>query len=303
MGFLFIILGTLMWSLDTLVRYPLLALIKPDTMVLIEHFFLVLILGSILFLRQFQFKKFYQNMKPSDCRAFIIIGALGSALSTLAFTKAFSLISPSLVILLQKLQPLVVISLSSLVLKEKLKPTFFFYLLLAIFGGVLISLPDIAPLLQTPWVSLSEINPDVLMGYTLTLVAVLGWGASTVYGKKLSLQGFSAIEIMTGRFTLGFIFLLFYCTANQNLPSPALTGGIYTKILLMVLVSGLCGMYLYYRGLKLLPAHVGAIAELFFPVSAVLINWYFLGIALQPLQIVGAVILTAASIGIQYRKL
>ena len=35
MGFLFVILGTLMWSLDTLIRYPLLATLRPDTMVFV----------------------------------------------------------------------------------------------------------------------------------------------------------------------------------------------------------------------------------------------------------------------------
>jgi drug/metabolite transporter (DMT)-like permease len=58
-------------------------------------------------------------------------------------------------------------------------------------------------------------------------------------------------------------------------------------------------MYLYYKGLKKITAHMGSIAELFFPFSAVTINWIFLGKALQPIQITGALILIVASILLQ----
>jgi uncharacterized membrane protein len=120
MPFLYIALGTFMWSLDTLIRYPLLASVRPDTMVFIEHSFLVLYFLPLLFINKFDFKK----INRSAILGFVVIGMLGSAASTLAFTKAFSLINPSLVILLQKLQPLVVILLSAALLKKKSAKTF-----------------------------------------------------------------------------------------------------------------------------------------------------------------------------------
>ena len=109
MAFFYIALGTFMWSLDTLIRYPLLGSVRPETMVFIEHSFLVLYFLPLLFINKFDFKK----LNRSAILGFVVIGMLGSAASTLAFTKAFSLVNPSLVILLQKLQPLVVILLSS----------------------------------------------------------------------------------------------------------------------------------------------------------------------------------------------
>jgi drug/metabolite transporter (DMT)-like permease len=139
----------------------------------------------------------------------------------------------------------------------------------------------------------------VVLGYLLTLLAVLGWGASTVFGKKLSSSGFSEYDIMSGRFIFGFIFLLIYCLQADSLPSSQITIEQYLKILLMVFISGLLGMYLYYKGLKQTTAHMSSIAELFFPFSAVTINWIFLGKALQPIQVVGALILILASILLQ----
>ncbi len=67
----------------------------------------------------------------------------------------------------------------------------------------------------------------------------------------------------------------------------------------MVFLSGLLGMYFYYRGLRQLPAHTTAIAELFFPLSAVAVNWVLLGQALKPMQIAGGLILMGASALIQ----
>jgi drug/metabolite transporter (DMT)-like permease len=291
MGFIFIVLGTLMWSIDTLIRYPLLASVQTSTLVFTEHAVLIAIFGAIILIKKNSLSGFRKKLNATSISAFLVIGVIGSAVSTLAFTKAFYLINPSLVILLQKLQPIVVIFLSSYLLKENIKNSFYFYFVLALTGVLLISYPDLASL---------DISNATSFGYLLTLLAVGGWGASTVFGKKLSLMNFNENEILIGRFSLGFLFLLVYCLSNNTLPSSQLSSDVYLKILGMVLISGLIGMSLYYKGLKLVPAHIGSIAELFFPLSAVVINWIFLGKALQPIQIVGACILTAASVAIQF---
>ncbi|MEQ1723205.1 MAG: DMT family transporter, partial [Pseudobdellovibrio sp.] len=201
-------------------------------------------------------------------------------------------INPSLVILLQKLQPIVVIFLSAFILKENIKKSFYLYFVLALSGVLLISYPDLKGL---------DVSNAAGFGYFLTLLAVVGWGASTVFGKKLSLMKFNENEILLGRFGLGFLFLLVFCLSNNTMPSSELNFDVYLKILGMVLISGLLGMLLYYKGLKRVPAHIGSIAELFFPLSAVVINWIFLGKTLEPVQIAGACILTAVSVAIQYQ--
>ncbi len=76
----------------------------------------------------------------------------------------------------------------------------------------------------------------------------------------------------------------------------------YGKVFLMVLLSGLAGMYFYYKGLKLLSARTCALAEMFFPFSAVVINWVFLGAKLLPVQIIGAGLLVISSVVIQLKK-
>jgi len=74
------------------------------------------------------------------------------------------------------------------------------------------------------------------------------------------------------------------------------------KILLMVALSGLLGMYFYYKGLKSTTARVTALLELFFPLFAVVLNWIFLGHYLEPVQMVGAFMLLLSSVVIQWKQ-
>ena len=169
--------------------------------------------------------------------------------------------------------------------------------MVAMVGGAMVSYPDLAPL-----VSERDAGKGVMLGYLLTLVAVAGWASATVFGKRLSTQGFSESQIMSGRFFFGFSALLVYCFANQTLPSSTIGFESFFKIVAMVLLSGFIGMFFYYRGLKQLSAHSASIAEMFFPASAVTINWIFLGKSLQPVQLAGAVILIGAAVGIHRKK-
>jgi drug/metabolite transporter (DMT)-like permease len=61
----------------------------------------------------------------------------------------------------------------------------------------------------------------------------------------------------------------------------------FFKIGLMVLISGILALFLYYQGLKRVSARSAALAEMFFPLCAVIVNWIFLGKGLTPMQILG----------------
>src|ERR671911_454510 len=63
----------------------------------------------------------------------------GSALATLLFTTAFALGNPTVVILLQKTQPLFAIALDHLLLRERLRPAYWPCFAVAVLGAYLIS--------------------------------------------------------------------------------------------------------------------------------------------------------------------
>jgi drug/metabolite transporter (DMT)-like permease len=298
LGGLFIILASTLWALDTIIRYPLLGSVSAERIVFTEHLFLVLI-----FLPYFwnHFKSFF-NLKISTLFYFFVIGVCGSAIATLTFTKAFMLINPSLVILLQKLQPIIAIGLASVVLKETIKKEFMVWAIVCLIGSVLISSPDIFPNLKNFDFKL-VLAENSLKGYFYTLIAVVSWGASTVFGKKLVSSGLDEKAVMGGRFLFGLIFMSLYLFSNPHLAKFDLNIVTWGKILGMVLMAGLFGMYFYYRGLSLISAKLCALLEMFFPLAAVAINWVFLGRALDPVQIVGGALLVLGSTLIQLRHL
>ena len=285
-----------MWAIDTLIRYPLLFGGKAaELIVFSEHAFLCLFFAPIA-IKSWQ--KFW-SAKVSHVFYFFVIGGLGSAIATLAFTKAFAMINPSLVILLQKLQPLVAISLAYVVLKERMKTQFFLWAILALCGGILISYQDLMPAIKLIIAGKVDISSSAFTGYGLTMVAVFSWGAATVFGKLLGKEGYDEKEIMTGRFFMGFICLLpFLLSFSISFPSEL---NYWLKILFLAGISGGLGMYLYYKGLKLIPAHLCTLAEMFFPFLAVIVNWIFLGKDLTMLQLSGALLLLISSTVIQLR--
>ena len=299
LGIVFVILAGILWAIDTLIRYPLLGSgVSAEKIVFVEQLFLSVIFIPLL-LRD---AKKIGGIKLSTVFYFIVIGVGGQAIGTLAFTKAFMLINPSLVILLQKLQPIVAISLARVLLGEKIKKEFIFWAAIALVGGLLISSLDILPGLAQLDFSMGLLTKNAVWGYSLALIAVGCWGASTVFGKKLSTQGFDEIQIMGGRFVFGLVAMTFYLYYRFGGLTLEWSGETYGKLLIMVLLSGLAGMYFYYKGLKLISARACALAELFFPFSAVVINWVFLGAKLAPVQIFGAILLIISSSVIQLKK-
>jgi len=297
-GTFLVILACLFWGMDTLIRYPLVERgINPVTIVFYEHIALTVIfsLGLIPAIKRIG------ELKLADIFSFIIIGGVGSAIATVAFTESFQYLNPSLVILLQKFQPVVAILLSALVLKEEIQKQFLVWASICLIGGLLISSPDIVRFYDLLRSDFSTVTSDgATRGYGLVGVSILGWGATTVFGKRLSMVGFETKSIMAGRFLIGLFVLIPFVKWDRSMILPQ--GEDYLRILIMVMISGALAMWLYYQGLKRLSARTTAIAEMFFPFFAIMVNWFFLGKQLTDLQLLGGGILILGSFIIQIKK-
>ncbi len=299
LGTLLVIFACFLWGLDTLIRYPLVEKgLHPITIVFFEHCILVLIfsMGLVAQIRRIG------ELKISDAFSFLVIGGVGSAIATVAFTESFQYLNPSLVILLQKLQPVVAITLARLILKEEIQKQFILWTALCLIGGLLVSSPDIERFYHLLVSDFSTVTSDVAVrGYGLVGISILGWGATTVFGKRLSMAGFDTKSIMAGRFITGLLFLIPFIHWDHK--SLVLANGEdYLKILIMVMISGALAMWFYYQGLKRLSARTTAIAEMFFPFFAIILNWIFLGKQLSELQLIGGALLILGSLIIQIKK-
>lgn len=297
-GSLLVIFACLLWGMDTLIRYPLVDRgINPVNIVFYEHFILALIFSSPLLLKL----KRIGDLRLADIFSFLIIGGLGSALATVAFTESFRYLNPSLVILLQKFQPVVAIVLAAIVLKEEIQKQFVIWTLVCLIGGLLVSSPDVERFYALMINDFNSVISDVAVkGYLLVGISIIGWGATTVFGKRLSMSGLETKDIMAGRFLTGLIFLIPFIQWNRSLILPH--GEDYLRILIMVLISGALAMWFYYQGLQKLSAKTTAIAEMFFPFFAIIVNWIFLGKQLTELQLIGGAVLILGSLVIQLKK-
>ena len=274
-----IVFAAFLWSTDALLRQPLTEHLSSTVIVFYEHLFGVILLFPILIRGARQ----YLRLGRRDWLAVLFIGVGGSALATIFFTASFSYVSPSVAILLQKVQPIIAIVLATVLLKERLGRKFWIGATVAMGGAYFISFPQGIPSLAF----------DDAKGVYFALIAAFFWGASTVFGryviKKISFPNLTALRLV-----VALIFITILMTTQRQLGDlgTVSTSDIWS-LLLITIFPGTGALLLYYWGLKYTKASVATIAELFFPFSAVALNWIFLGEALVLVQIIGSLVLIA----------
>ncbi len=280
--------AAILWATDALFRLPAVQSLDATLIVLIEHVIVVLALLPAMFLphRRAQLLDFTRR----QWSALILIGAGGSALATVLFTESFELVNPSVAILLQKLQPVMVVLMAYQFLGERPSRKFYLWSSLALVSAAMLSFPEmgLTAALQ------SELDLKSV-GALYALGAAGLWAAATVAGRSVA-QKSDYLVITFWRFVFGlFALTIIYSFQEEAVPWNTLRDFQMARWLLyMAFVPGLAAMVAYYAGLKRTPASVATIAELLFPVSAVILNALVLDISLEPMQMLAGALLIFA---------
>lgn len=277
-----IVIAAMLWAGDAPFRKYLTEGLPSGIIVLSEHILISLLVLPLLW----RFRHELKQLRWKQWLAVLFIGFGGSALATVLFTQSFHYVNPSVSILLQKTQPFIAIFLAWLLLKEKLVKGFYLWALVGVAGAYLISFPEIKP----SGLTLS----GGTLGVVYALLAAFLWGGSTVFGKFV-LKTISYPLMTAVRFVTALIFLFGLALWQGTLSAYrdfTVRDGIF--VVIIALLAGLLSLWLYYRGLKDTTASVATIAELVFPFTAVIVNWFFLDAALKPVQLIGGVILLIA---------
>ncbi len=280
-----VFLAAMLWATDAPFRVYLTSQLSSNFIVLAEHLVDVLVALPILI-------SVWPQLKQLNGKAWLsvlVIAIGGSALASVAFTEAFRYMNPSVAILLQKLQPLIAISLAAGLLRERLRERFWIWAVLALVGAYIISFPHLRPELYAG----EQFNPN-MVGVGLALLAAVLWATSTVLGRYvLSKVSFTAMTSL--RFVFAFLFLILL-NAYQGSFSQVrlLTPKDLLFIAIIAVASGIVSLYIYYAGLQHTKASIATIAELGFPLAAVVVNYFFLHAALAPMQLVGIAVLLLA---------
>jgi drug/metabolite transporter (DMT)-like permease len=207
-----------------------------------------------------------------------VIGAGSSALATILFTQAFVEGDPVTPVVLQKVQPIIAVVAARFILGERPRPRFALYLIPALVGAWLIGVP------QPFHPSAHGLKPTLF-----ALGAAVLWALGTVLGRYLT-QRLAFQHVTALRFAFG---LPAAAIALLVLGAPAFASGHDTVwIAVLALVTGLIALSLYYYGLRSTPAIAATLAELAFPISAVLVGYFKFGYTLTGWQWVGVALTT-----------
>ncbi len=274
--------AALLWSLDGIFLRPRLASISPTLVVFLEHSLGFIILLPFLFIYKLELKK----ITKKQWLTIFWVALFGGALGTIFFTKALFLtgfVDVSVVILLQKFQPIFAILLSAIILRERFAPKFYIYALLALVGGYFVTFKDPT--------SINFGNATTMMA-VFSLLAAFSWGSSTTFG-KYSLKNINYRLLTALRFGFTVIILLIPATKYFSTFS-SIKASVWGTLAIIVCTSGAVAMYLYYYGLKKIPASLATLCELAWPFSAIIFDYLFNHNALSVTQITGAIVLFIA---------
>lgn len=275
-------LAATLWAVDGIVLRPYLYNLPVPLVVFIETTIVALILTP------FFYKNFYslKNLHHKDWLAFAGVAFLGGALGTMAITRALffvNYVNLSIVIFIQKLQPVFAISLAAIVLKEKLTKEFIIWASLAIVGAYIITFGFNLPLIDT--------GDKTAIAALFALIAAFSFGFSTVLSKRaLRNIGFQLGTYL--RFSITAIIMLVMVLITNDFNSfSKISSNQFVVFLIIAFSTGGPAIFLYYYGLKKISASVATICELAFPLSAVILEYFVHDKILSPVQWIGAIIL------------
>ncbi len=288
-----VIIASTLWGLDGIVFTPRLYNLDVGFVVFVLHLIPFIIMNFFFYKRYSLLKEFTKG----DLITFFLLALFGGALGTMAIVKALFLVnfqSLSIVVLLQKLQPVFAMSLAAILLKEKIRKRFLIWAGLAVFASYFLTfgfhLPDM------------ETNSPTIYAAGYSLLAAFSFGISTVLSKKV----LGKFSFTTGTFfRYGFtslimlVIVLFMGTFNNY---KLVTNENLLYFFIIGITTGSGAIFLYYYGLVRIRAIMATICELFFPVSAILFDYLVNDKILSPVQWIATIIMIFAIVKLTAQK-
>jgi drug/metabolite transporter (DMT)-like permease len=273
-GVVLVAVAAAMWGTDPIIRKTMSFSTSATTIVFGEHVFLVALTLPILVPALLALAR----TSARTIAAVVGIGAGSSALATILFTDALIRTHYSITsVVVQKIQPLVVVLGAAAMLGERPRRRFGMFLLVGLAGFWLVNQPH-------------PLDPSAhgLVAIIEAAAAAVLWGLGTVLGRyagrELEFQ-----QILSLRFFFGLV--------ASAIAVPVIGtkwyAGPHDSLLMAYLgiVTGLLSLALYYYGLRRTPALLSSLAELTFPAIYVIAGIYGFNQHLDWSQWVGVVVI------------
>ncbi|MDN5303769.1 MAG: hypothetical protein PWP46_648 [Fusobacteriaceae bacterium] len=283
LGSFLVIIAAVLWGLDGVVLTPRLYNLPVP--------FVVFLLHAIPFaLMNLVFYKEYKKLKEFKIHDLIFMGLIalfGGALGTLSIVKALFLVNfhqLSIVVLLQKLQPIFAIILARLILKEKTGKDFIIWATIAIIAAYFLTFG-----LNTPHIDAN--NKNTILAAMYSVLAAFSFGSATVFGKFIVTNfDFKTATFFRYGFTTIIMSVILLFTKGF-VPLSNVTKANWIVLLIITFTTGAGAIALYYYGLKFIDAHISTICELAFPLSAAFFDVVINKSVLSPVQWIAAFVL------------
>lgn len=291
-GAILISIAAILWGLDGVVLTPQLYNLDVGFVVFLLHAIPFVMMNAFLF-------KEYRHLMKFSGRDFFVLGLIaffGGAMGTLAIVKALFLVNfehLSVIVILQKLQPVFAIILAAVLLRERMRKNFFFWAGLAVIASYFLTFGLSLPDFQTGSIGLAALY---------ALLAAFSFGSATVFGKMI-LKRYSFTTATFYRFGFTAVLMLLYVLIWDKVGqffSVTLTN--LVVFLIIAVTTGSGAIFIYYYGLKRVKASVSTILELFFPVSAIVFDYLVNGHVLSAVQWIAAIVLVGVVVKISLEQ-
>ncbi len=278
-----------MWGLDGVVLTPRLYNLDVSLVVFILHALPFLLMHTFLY-REYRYLKQFSRQ---DFLVILMIALFGGAIGTLSIVKALFLINfkeLSVVVLLQKLQPVFAIILAAVILKERINKYFILWASVALIGGYFLTFGFSPPDLHT--------GSKTALSAMYALLAALSFGSSTVFSKMiLQKYSFKTATFYRYGFT-ALIMLIFLFLSGKSLDFSQVNRINWLIFFIIAITTGSGAIFLYYFGLNHVKASVAVMCELFFPISTIIFDYIFNGSRLSAVQWVSAALMIYAIVNL-----
>jgi drug/metabolite transporter (DMT)-like permease len=302
-----VVLGSLLFATDAVFRERALKTLDPRAVGFLEHGIAFLCLVPWIFAKRRTevgqpLRARSGKVSRVDILLFLVIGLGGSALGNTFFTIAVEKIGGAGATLFTMLQPVFVLLFASFFLKERFSSFFAPCAVWVVLNMILLSVSQTT---RSDLPMMDE-NPEALMGTLFACLATVLWGGSTVAGKAL-LNRYPNSVVLLWRFGIAFVFLGAVVFA-RHVPLPwdrIFSHEVIWPLLYLGVVAQTVAYWIYYVGLRHLPASLTTFIELLYPLVGMFLALGDKGQGVTPLQLFAAFTLLIAIsllLGVEYPR-
>jgi drug/metabolite transporter (DMT)-like permease len=225
-----------------------------------------------------------RELGAGSIRAFFILGFCGLFISTQISYFGIHHTTAANAAILQTTGPVLVAVVARLYLAERLRPLQRAGAALSVLG-VLVVVTD-----GRLWSLRIE---DLRVGDFLTIFALCGWAAYTVYGKRVLLTHSPALTT-TAAYLCGTVMIVPLAALTAPLfPTPTLSAGVAWMVVLYQAILGAVAHIWWYRAVQIVGPSRSAVFMNVTPIVGIVLAALLLGEPVGPWQVAGAALVLA----------